>query len=219
MIPTRVFFKKEGRAKYISHLDMSRFVARALKKSGLPVWYTEGFNPHIYTTFALPLSLGYESECESFDMRLLAEIEESVVIEKLNQCLSEGVEVFHVAEPVMKPEAIKWADYEIELYFDNVDNREICKKLEQFFDQDQILVQKKTKKKDKEVDLKPLFEVLSISSEEQSISLNLRIASGIMLNINPSLLIKAFCEEIGTEYGYIRTIRKKILTEQLEDFR
>ncbi len=58
----RVFYSKKGRMKFISHLDMNRFMTRMILKSGLPVWYTEGFNPRPYLTFALPLSLGFESE-------------------------------------------------------------------------------------------------------------------------------------------------------------
>ena len=61
-IDYRLFYTKTGRLKYISHLDTNRLMQRTLKRSGLPVWYSEGFNPHIYITFALPLALGLESE-------------------------------------------------------------------------------------------------------------------------------------------------------------
>ena len=58
MVDVRLWFQKCGDARYISHLDLSRCMQRALKRSGLPIWYTEGFNPHAYVTFALPLSMG-----------------------------------------------------------------------------------------------------------------------------------------------------------------
>ena len=60
MKSTRIWFHKFGTAKYISHLDLNRCVARAFHKAKLPMWYTEGFNPHAFVTFALPLSLGVE---------------------------------------------------------------------------------------------------------------------------------------------------------------
>ena len=89
MINVRVFYTKTGRARFISHLDMMRFMTRALKRSGLPVWYTEGFNRHIYTTFALPLSLGFESMCEFMDFRLLPdEFDMEEVATRLNACLT-----------------------------------------------------------------------------------------------------------------------------------
>ena len=61
MTTVRIFFEKCGEAAYISLLDLQRVMGRALKRSGLPVWYTLGFNPHIYMTFTCPLSLGQES--------------------------------------------------------------------------------------------------------------------------------------------------------------
>lgn len=70
----RVTFRKLGRARYISHLDVNRTMTRALRRAGLPVWYTEGFNRHPYLTFASPLSLGFEGERETMDIRLEGEM-------------------------------------------------------------------------------------------------------------------------------------------------
>ena len=60
----RVWFAKRDEACYISHLDLQRVVQRALKLARVPVWYTQGFNPHIYLTFAMPLPLGVFSEAD-----------------------------------------------------------------------------------------------------------------------------------------------------------
>ena len=65
--------RKKNEASYISLLDLQRVMQRVLKRSGLPVWHTLGFNPHIYMTFACPLSLGQESECECVDVKTEAE--------------------------------------------------------------------------------------------------------------------------------------------------
>ena len=70
----RVWFEKKGAVRYISHLDLTRCMSRGLKLSGLPVWYTEGFNPRIYMTYAMPLSLGVCGERECMDIRLLEEM-------------------------------------------------------------------------------------------------------------------------------------------------
>ena len=72
----RIWFSKTGVVKYISHLDLTRCMARALKLSGLPVWYTQGFNPRIYMTFAMPLSLGVSGLRECVDIRLTEELQE-----------------------------------------------------------------------------------------------------------------------------------------------
>ena len=73
MITVRISFEKKNEASYISLLDLQRVMQRVLKRSGLPVWHTLGFNPHIYMTFACPLSLGQESLCECVDVKTEAE--------------------------------------------------------------------------------------------------------------------------------------------------
>ena len=87
METVRVFFAKEGRLKYISHLDVTRCLARVFHRCGLPIWYTQGFNPHAYLTFALPLPLGVESRCESFAFRLTEEVNYEEVRDRLNAVL------------------------------------------------------------------------------------------------------------------------------------
>ena len=69
MLTIRISFEKRGEAAYISLLDLQRVFHRILKRSGLPVYYTQGFNPHIYLSFNCPLSLGQESLCESCDIK------------------------------------------------------------------------------------------------------------------------------------------------------
>ena len=70
----RIAFEKRGRVRYISHLDLNRCMLRAVRRSGLPAWYTEGFHPHMYLMFPLALSLGTESICEVMDIRLTEEV-------------------------------------------------------------------------------------------------------------------------------------------------
>jgi len=84
---------------------------RSIRRTNIPVWYTEGFNPRLYMTFPLPLSLGYESNCESFDMRLVdADYPLDQVKEQLNKVLPMGVTIVSVTNPVMKPDEIALAD-------------------------------------------------------------------------------------------------------------
>ena len=91
----RIFFAKDGPAKYISHLDLNRVMLRALGMSRIPVWRTEGFHQHAYITFALPLSLGYASTCESMDFRLTEDdTDMSDIPDRLNAYLPEGIRVF-----------------------------------------------------------------------------------------------------------------------------
>ena len=100
MITVRISFEKKNEASYISLLDLQRVMQRVLKRSGLPVWHTLGFNPHIYMTFACPLSLGQESECECVDVKTEAEARILPVADRPQR---------HYAPPVsMLPGWLRW---------------------------------------------------------------------------------------------------------------
>ena len=95
---------------------------RALHKSKLNIWHTEGFNPHPFVTFALPLSLGFKGVKETMDIKLLDDdYNKEEIISALNNCLPSGIKVYDVTEPVMKAGKIAQALFEITLYPETVD--------------------------------------------------------------------------------------------------
>ena len=114
MTTIRVWFTKTGEASYISLLDLQRVMQRALKRSGLPVWYTLGFNPHIYMTFAAPLSLGQESLAETVDFKSEAEgYDWDAAAPALSACLPRGIKVTRIAPAVLDAGDIACAAYEV----------------------------------------------------------------------------------------------------------
>lgn len=190
MINARLFFKKYGDLKYISHLDLNRLMLRALKRASLPVWYTEGYNPHMYITFALPLSLGYESDYEIMDLRLEKEISFDEIKQRINDVLPEGIEIIKAANQKKKTSDIAFADYEIKIFCEDIQK---CRdSLIDFFAQETILTEKKTKKGSKTIDLKPDTEITGITAQNGSVVINLRLPAGSNKNINPSLIIDSF---------------------------
>ena len=214
----RVFFSKTGRAKYTSHLDTVRTLSRAFKRSGLPVWYTQGFNPHIYMNFALPIALGYESKAESVDVRLTREVPFDTVVEKLNHALPPGLEAIRAAAPEKTASSITWADYDVRLVYEDVSIQEVKQRFDAFWAQPVIETQKKTKKGEKTIDLKPLSQVLSAECAENVLLLKLRMASGITENVNPTLFLKAFYTWANVQPDGVKIIRTAILDEKLKDF-
>ena len=109
----RVWFEKKGAVRYISHLDLTRNMSRGIKLSGLPVWYTEGFNPRIYMTYAMPLSLGVCGERECMDIRLTEEFPLEEIAPRLNAHLPADLRALEATEPVDKFEEIQFGDYEV----------------------------------------------------------------------------------------------------------
>lgn len=198
----RVFYEKNGACKYISHLDTNRVMLRAVGMSRLNIWRTEGFNQHAYITFALPLSLGFGSTCESMDFRVLDDNEDlSAIPGRLNACLPEGIRVYRCVEAVHKPADIESASYEIviePMQDDEISFSELSEKLNAFLQLPEILVDKKTKKGMKQVDLRPyILACEPIGSGRTAVRLTL--PAGATLNINPNLLIDAFAKYSDTE--------------------
>ena len=94
----RIWFAKEGKVKYISHLDVMRCMSRAVRRARLPLWYTEGFNPHPYMMFALPLSLGFSSQCESMDIRIEGEMTDADIAGRMRDVMPEGLRLLSVRD-------------------------------------------------------------------------------------------------------------------------
>ncbi|MBQ4153431.1 MAG: DUF2344 domain-containing protein [Oscillospiraceae bacterium] len=205
MIKVRMFYHKKGRAKYISHLDINRLMQRVLKRAKLPVWYTEGFNPHMYITFALPLSLGYESEAEYMDFRLTEEMDLKEVAAILNQNMPEGISVTKVETPICKFAEICSAEYQVTLRAES-DAETLKAQIEAFLSSDRIEVVKKTKRGTQTVDLKPDIQLLSLAVQDQSVVCSVRLPAGSEKNYNPSLLFDELISRNGvkTEYQVLR---------------
>lgn len=216
MTNIRLFFKKTGRAKYISHLDMYRCFQRAVCRAGIPVWYTQGFHPHLYMTFPLPLSLGYESERECVDMKLTRDMKFAEIRRSLTPCFPDGIEILHVSEPKQDQKQIAFADYEIKLYLDkNIEEKKA--QFEEFWNKESIIVEKLTKKKKvKQIDIKSMCTLIDCSAEDKYLQLKLRCVTGIETNLNPSLVVEAFMGQDNEVYT--TTLRTAIYNKDMEIF-
>lgn len=204
-VNTRAFFSKTGRAKYISHLDLSSVVIRAVKRTKLPVWQTEGYNPRTYVTFMLPLSLGQEGLHEAMDFRLTEDVDYAEVRDKLNEALPPDIRVTEVTVPKDKNTDITAARYRIESSAE-------CGKLRRLCEKQQINVEKRTKKGSTVVDLKPLMTDVEIQGGVFCVTL----PAGTTFNINPSLIFEAYTAEYGEPVKRLRIVRTNIYSGDRE---
>ena len=112
MRTVRIWFRKIGTTRFISHLDLTRCMSRAIHRAKIPLWYTQGFNPRALLTFALPLSLGVAGERESVDIKLEDDnLSNEELLERLNAAMPDDLPVFAVTDPVMKPGKIAYASF------------------------------------------------------------------------------------------------------------
>ncbi len=217
MLRLRATFEKTGRAKYISHLDLNRCMLRVFRRSKLPVWYTEGFNPHPYYSFALALSLGFESRCEIMDFNITDDnmpLEE--IRDRLNAVMPEGMGIVDIALQQKKITAIAKAEYSFSLASE--DSAELFEAVRQLMEQPKILIEKKTKKGMKTVDLKPDMEILGCELNGGSVDIVMRLPAGTQTNYNPMLFVEALKKSCSVTFETANIRRTKILCGNNEKF-
>lgn len=201
----RVKFAKTGIMRYVGHLDLMRFFQKAVKRAGLPIRYSEGFNPHQIMSFASPLGVGLTSEGEYMDIDLKEAVDAEASLKALNDNMVEGLEITGFkylpdnAEKCMS--AVTAASY-IVTYKDSKDDAcyvsNITDLKEKFFDEaNSINIVKKTKKGERELDLKPLIYRFNLDVKDGVPVYDLLLSSGSTDNIKPELVIKAFHEYLG----------------------
>lgn len=208
----RLTFAKTGRARYISHLDLMRAMQRVFKRARIPLWYTQGFNPHAYLMFPLPLSLGIESRVELLDVALVEQMDEHELVSRLNAAMPEGLCIVSASRPVMKHTEISAAEYEITLVTDRTP-KETAKAFSDFLARDSIEVEKRTKRGTKTVDIKPSITLLSLTEQENSVRLCLSLPAGNDFNLNTSVVLDAFEEWFGGAVLSAYTKRTRIVAK------
>lgn len=214
MRSVRVFYKKKNLLRFVSHLDMNRLMPRIIRKTNIPVWYTEGFNSHVYINFALPLSLGFESDYEALDFKVTDDgFSNEAVFSELSRVMPEHIEIIKVADPVFKPGKIAFAKFRISFE----DGGAIANSLEEFLKAESITVLKKTKKGTmKEVELADKIARFSIKLNVNT-QLEVILSAGAD-NINPQLLLSAFESFYGEALPDLHITRTMLYTEDLEEF-
>lgn len=217
MTAIRIRFKKEGRAKYISHLDLNRCMQRALRRAKIPVWRTQGFNPHPYIVFALPLSLFYESECEVMDAKLDTEMPFNEVKQRLSEQMPEGITVIKVAEPKKKIVEIGFASFAIELDFYNREEKELSQMVEKLLLLDEIVIKKTTKRSEYDVNIKDIISFAQFKISKGCIKISATLPQGTEKSLNPSCITDAFtkyaCEP---DFEYVK--RLEIFDKSMNEF-
>ena len=218
MYELRLWLSKRGRIRFVSHLDMFRLLTRAVRRAGIPLWYTEGFNPHPYISFLLALSLGVEGDKEPVDIRIVGEMSPEEVRERLNAALPEGLQIVAATAPVMKPSAIAFGEYEVVL-----DKNEISRtQLESALTSGELITEKTGKSKGrkvvKEVNVSEQIRRWSLRENGDELILDVTLPAGSVSNLNPMQLFDAVNAQLSLSVMPERMLRRCLLTEELKEF-
>ena len=204
-------FGKQPRLRFISHLDLQRFFQRALNRTGLPVAYTQGFNPHAIMSFGSALALGWTSEYEILDVKLSVPMGRKRTEEAMRQALPEDLPVLEVRMVDDRHPApmamVRASDYEIALSGENAGA--VLDAVDAFLASGQVMAVRKTKSGEKEIDIRPL----AISLERAGDVLLARLKLTETDTLKPDLLVNSLAKLAGVEPPEARIHRRCLLGE------
>lgn len=222
----RMKFYKTGPLKFIGHLDIMRYFQKAFRRAGIDVEYSKGFSPHQIMSFAAPLGVGLTSESEYLDVSLNSCLERETMMAMINHAMNEYIRVtdFRILPENSKNamSIVAGADYKVSLKdgYEFLNKEEFVQKFHEFMSMKEIVVTKKSKKSESDVDIKPLiykyaFDRASfyeadadnrlLEGEEiaevynNGICCYLKLAAGSVNNLKPELVLEGFCKYAGIE--------------------
>ena len=205
----RIKFRKWGSMKFIGHLDMMRYFQKVMRRADVDIRYSEGFSPHQIMSFAAPLGVGITSDGEYLDIEVHSTKSSEEMIADLNATMVDGVDIVGYvalpddAKPAMS--IVAAADYVLsykEGYEVPFTVEEWKTHIEELFtSQDSFTIMKKTKKSEREVDLKPLVYAFDVIEVDDKPAFYINVSTGSVNNIKPELLLSSVYEKLGLEYN------------------
>lgn len=218
MRTVRIWFEKKGVLRFVSHLDTMRCMTRAVRRAEIPLWYTEGFNPHPYLNFPAPMPLGVEGVKEPMDIRVEGDITDSQIADKLNAQLPADMKIVAVTQPVSKPAALKYAKYLIEIEI----QPGLTDRIKDALDSGKLVCEKPGKvngrKSVKTVDISAGMKEYSVRQSGDMIIIDVTLPCSNESNINPINLMTAVKSYLGEDILPVVMTRYALLDDNMSDF-
>ena len=203
-------FGKQPRLRFISHLDLQRFFQRAVNRTGLPIAWSQGFNPHPVMSFSSALALGWTSEYEVIDIKLSAPMGRKRTEDAVRAALPEDLpvlEVRMVEDRHTAPMAlVRMSDYHVRLEGENAPA--VLEQIPAFLAEENVSATKKTKSGEKTINARPL--VLSLEKTGPD-SFKTRLMLTESQSIKPELLVDLLARMAGVEAPQLRVHRLMLL--------
>ncbi len=195
----RIKFRKYGVMKFIGHLDIMRFFQKVMRRADIPIAFSGGYSPHMIMSFANPLGVGVTSDGEYFDIELAEAIDFENAVKQMNEVMVEGIEIVNmvaISDDKKKTgmSIVAAADY-LSAVKGNVFPEGWKEKAKGFLEQQEINIVKKTKKSEKEVNIKPMIYQFEVRGEQ----VFMQVATGSVENLKPELVMQAFSRYLGLD--------------------
>lgn len=212
-------FTKEENIKFISHLDVLKTIQKNIRRAGLPIEYSQGFNPHMNTSIAQPLSVGVYSSGEYMDMVLTTEMDQNEIVDKLNDTAPSGIRyISALAIPYKEgekkvPQAMALIDaarYTIKIKYSDVSNLE--EEINELLEVNEWNTVKKSKKGEREVNIRPLVKEFNFWIKDEFLILNVVISTGSREHLSADLLVSYIQEKTSSAIldSFVNTKREEM---------
>ena len=203
-------FGKCGRLSYISHLDLQRFMMRAIRRTELPVSYSQGFNPHPHIAFASALAMGWQSDVELMDIRMTRDVDAAHALDQMRRALPDEMPVHRVRLVDDKFPALMamlvMADYRVT--FLQEPGERISQAVGDFMSRVEVMAMRKTKSGEREINIRPLAISLSLSDQGELLA---RLMLTPEDTLKPDLLTDTLIRMAGCEGIEYRIRRESLL--------
>ncbi|MDO4942773.1 MAG: TIGR03936 family radical SAM-associated protein [Lachnospiraceae bacterium] len=196
----RMKFSKNGPLKFVGHLDIMRYFQKVFRRSSVDIAYSKGYSPHQILSFAAPLGLGVTSDGEYLDAEFHSSESSADMLRIINEQMNEGIELleFKLLPDKCKNamSSVAGADYRITFREGYYDETLFLDNVSEFISQESIFIIKKTKKSEKEVDIRPMIYEMDVVDGH----IFMKLATGSVNNLKPNLVMEAFCRYLGVEH-------------------
>ena len=210
-----ITFCKGPEARFIGHLDLMRTMQRALRRSGLPVKYSKGFNPHMLLSFASPLSVGFVGLREAMDVPVEGAPEEAAFLQGLNATLPASLRC--VAARLVEDgfptlmALVGGAEYRVPIPGEAPVER-IEAALARFLAAREYIADRKTKSGVNPCDIRPML----LEARVESASLWYRTENGPQGWLKPDLLWRCLCELAELPLAQTVYTRERLLSRDAD---
>jgi radical SAM-linked protein len=196
--------------KFIGHLDVMRFFQKVMRRADIPIAFSGGFSPHMIMSFANPLGVGVTSDGEYFDIELTEEIDMQAAVARMNETVVEGIEIVNMVPISDDKKQTGMSIVAAADYLSSLKNGEFPEdwkeKAQGFMNQPSISIVKKTKKSEKEVDIKPMIYKFEVRDD----SVYMLVATGSVENLKPELVMQALCQYLDVDLETVSFVHHRL---------
>lgn len=208
-----VMFEKTERVRHLGHLDLLRAMHRALRRSGLPIRYSQGFNPHVVMSFASPLPVGVSGVEELMDVALDTEVTEDAFAEKMAIALPGSLPLGKVrAIDDQHPKLmarLETASY-LAAFPKCDDSMAMTEAIPALLGKEEITAIRKTKRGETECNIRPMLHALSSEVLPDNVRMQLRVSLTEKETLKPDLLFQTLASLANANVPTVRLCRLRL---------